>query len=158
MNSKPLFHRVTLIGLGLLVAIGLSSCASPVERRITSNPELYGRLSENDKRLVSQGRLREGMTREMVFLAWGRPDQVAHGRAGGSAIEKWTYVGERPVYTHSIGLGWGFGGGYSRYGYGYGGMWDPFWMGGPSVAYVPYQAATVEFRGGRVTSFLDRGY
>jgi hypothetical protein len=153
MNAK-LPRRFALAGLGLLLAIGLSSCAAPIERRIASNPEIYTKLSENDKILVSQGRLREGMTKEAVFLAWGRPDRVGHGRAQGSAIERWTYVAQRPIYTHSVGLGIGMGHGYGRYGYGYGGVWDPFWMGGPSVAYIPYPAATVDFRNSRVSSFM----
>lgn len=141
-----------LLAVGLL--LGLCSCASPRERRIAKNPALYEGLSSSDKFLVSQGRIREGMTREGVFLAWGRADRVAEGRRNGRRLEKWSYFGSQPVYapTYSIGLGWGRGG--LGYGFGYGGLWDPYWGGfAPSVFYMPYTAATVDFQNERVTAY-----
>jgi hypothetical protein len=140
---------------GLAVA-GLTSCTSPRERRIVNNPELFQKLSPNDRSLVSQGGIREGMTKEGVFLALGRPDHVAEGRDRGAPVERWTYLGSRPVYTTGIGMGWGggkfYGGGL---GFGYGGIWDPYWGGyGSGVSYLPYTAATVEFRSGRVVRYL----
>ncbi|HCN27554.1 MAG TPA: hypothetical protein DIT64_01955 [Verrucomicrobiales bacterium] len=141
--------------LCLTAALIFTQCASPVQKRIQRNPEIYARLSETDKLLVQQGRLREGMTREAVFLSWGRPDQVASGSQRGAQTERWTYLGAQPVYTDTWNMGWGWGGrGWGR-GWGYGGMWDPFWGGyGSMVTYVPYKAASVSFRGGRVTEFL----
>src|SRR5687767_15032607 len=127
MNAK-LLRCLGRSGIVLAAVISLSNCASPIENRIASNPTLYEKLSPSDKALVSQGRLREGMTKESVFLAWGRPDRVAQGRSHGSSIEKWTYIGQRPVHTQTFGLGLGFG--HYGYGYGYGGAWDPLWMGG----------------------------
>jgi len=155
MNSNPLI-RFSQIAFVLAVAIGLTSCATPVERRIASNPELYNKLTDSDKVLVNQGRIRDGMTKESVFLSWGRPDQVAEGSQKGSKVEKWTYVGTQPVYTETFGLGWG-GYGYGRYGRGFGyyGAWDPYWGGfGPSVTYIPYKAATVSFKGNHVTEYI----
>lgn len=160
MNAKSLL-RICQAAACLTLTIGLTNCASPVERRIASNPELYSKLADSDKVLVNQGRIREGMTKESVFLSWGRPDQVSEGSQKGVKIEKWTYVGTQPVYTQSYGLGWGGGGygygwgrGFGR-GYGYYGAWDPYWGGyGPSVTYVPYKAATVSFRGNRVTEYI----
>ncbi len=155
MNTRFL-HRLGLVALGLVAVLGLSSCASPVERRIANNPQIYGALSSSDKILVNQGRIREGMTKEGVFLSWGRPDYVATGRESGSSAEKWTYTGSRPVYTSTVGVGWNRLG-YGPYGYGFGfyGPWDPFWGGyGPSVTYVPYEAASVQFRGNRVTKYM----
>lgn len=147
--------------LCLAVVVGLSSCSSPLERRIANNPTLYQKLADSDKVLINQGRIREGMTKEAVFLSWGRPDQVAEGSAKGVKSEKWTYMGSQPVYVNNVGFGWGggFGGGfYGRrgLGYGYGGLWDPYWggYGGPAVTYVPYKVATVDFRGNRVTGYL----
>ncbi len=161
MNLHRLLAPVLCIGL----ILGLSSCASPRERRITNNPELYAKLSDSDKFLVTQGRLREGMTREGVFLAWGRADRIAEGRQKGRNLEKWTYFGSEPVITpnYSIGLGWGRGGRYgygglgygAGLGYGYGGLWDPYWGGySPSVVYLPYKAASVDFKEGRVTDYV----
>lgn len=156
------FPRLALLLFGLVLALGLASCASPLQRRIASNPKLYDSLSAADRGLVNQGRIREGMTKEAVFLSWGRPDHVAAGTQKGVKTERWTYMGSQPVYGPSYGPGyggWGWGRGWGRYGYGYGGAWDPYWGGyggyGPNVAYLPYKAATVDFRGNVVTSYLN---
>ncbi len=139
----------------------LVSCASPRERRIAANPQIYQSLTTSDQLLVQQGRIREGMSKEGVFLALGRPDGVAAGRQKGASIEQWTYFGSQPVYTNTIGMGWGgawgWGGGWAMRGSGCGyiGPWDPYWVGmAPAVTYVPYKAATVTFRGNRVSDYL----
>jgi len=133
----------------LVVMVG---CAAPVQRRIERNPELFAKLSTEDQGLVRQGRLREGMTKEAVFLAFGRPDRVATGRKGGKDFEKWTYLGQRAVTTQTFGMGFGaWGGGW---GGGYcGPYYDPFLMGGPVTTYIPYDAASVDFAAGRVTGW-----
>lgn len=145
--------------LCLVAAFGLISCASPVEKRIARNPEIYSKLSDQDKALVNQGRIREGFTKEAVFLSWGRPDRVAEGSERGKRTEKWTYLGSQPVYTDTMGWGgwggWGWGGRYGR-GFGYYGAWDPYWggYGGPMVTYVPYKAASVTFQSSRVVEYV----
>jgi hypothetical protein len=143
---------IFLLLASFLLIFSLSSCAHPRDKRIAANPKLYQSLSSNDQVLVQQGRIREGMTKEAVFLAIGRPDQVASGREKGSSIEKWTYVGTQPVFTNSFFPGYG---GWGR-GYGYCGGWDPYWAGfnTPNVIYVPYKAATVSFRGNRVVQYM----
>lgn len=154
MNS-PFLCRIGQSLACMVLAIGLVSCASSIERRIAANPDLYSKLADSDKVLINQGRIREGLSKEGVFLAWGRPDQVAGGSQKGVKLEKWTYVGTQPVYTDTFGSGFGVGRyGYGR-GFGYCGPWDPYWGGyGPMVTYVPYKAASVTFRGNRVTEYL----
>lgn len=145
---KSIF-RLFLMGL---LAFSISSCVHPIERRIANNPQIYQSLKTSDQLLVQQGRIREGMTKEGVFLAWGRPNQVATGKQKGSSVEQWTYLGSQPVYTNSFGMGFGGGpwgyGGYGRYG---GGYWGNM---GPTVMYVPYKAGSVTFRSNRVTDYL----
>jgi len=155
MNKIPLL-RVILAAAGLAAAGMLTSCTSPIERRIVRNPQLYEKLSASDRGLVSRGEIREGMTKEAVFLALGRPDHVAEGRERGARLERWTYLDSRPVQTTSIGFGVGTGGWYgSRFGYGYGGLWDPYWGGyGSGVSYIPYPSTVVEFRAERVVKYL----
>lgn len=144
-----------------LLAITLMSCASALERRIASNPQIYNSLSTKDQLLVQQGQIREGMTKEAVFLSYGRPDAVSTGKQKGASIEKWIFMASQPVYADNMGWGGGWGGGYGGYrgyrgrGAGYYGGWDPYYMNmAPTVMYVPYKAATVTFRSNRVTEFL----
>jgi hypothetical protein len=158
MKSLPPLRWLLAAG-SLAVAALLSSCTSPIERRIVSNSQLYDKLSAGDQSLVARGEIREGMSKEAVFLALGRPDHVAEGRERGARLTRWTYLDSRPVHTTTIGLGLGTGGLYggSRMGYGlgYGGLWDPYWGGyGGGVSYVPYASDVVEFRSDRVVKYL----
>lgn len=146
----------------VLVAVSallcLTQCASTVEKRIAKNPELFAKLSAQDQVLVQQRRLREGMSQEAVFLAAGKPDEVTRGRKSGRDFERWTYLGQRTVTTQTFGAGFGWGG----WG-GWGGGWcgpfvDPFFMGGPMMTSIPYEAARVEFMDGRVTSWETGGW
>lgn len=148
----PRFLR-TALTLGAVAL--LASCTSPLEKRIARNPDLFNQLTPSDQLLVRQGRLREGMTKEAVFLAWGRPDGVTEGAQKGVKTEQWTYLGAQPVYTDTFYGGWGWGGPGWRRGWGYCGPWDPYWGGyGTSVTYVPYRTASVNFRNDRVTDYL----
>ena len=110
--KTPSFLRFSL---GLLAALLLVQCASSTpQTRIHRNPQLYANLSTRDRQLVNSGVIREGMTRDAVFLAWGRPDSVTAGTNRGRETENWTYVGQRPVRTMSMSMGMGFGFGESR--------------------------------------------
>ncbi len=145
-----------LLLLVICAGIFATSCASLPEQRINRNPELYGKLSSNDKNLVVQGRLRKGMTQDAVFLAWGRPDRVRSSSRNGKGSESWAYVDHTPVRSYNV--GYSFGGYhpfYNRYGchprFGYG--YGPGWNYGSGINFVPYISRTVDFRNGRVTGW-----
>lgn len=156
--------RTTLLRLVLasLAAVMLASCASPdtPQRRIARNPQQFMTLSARDREMVTNGMIREGMTREGVFLAWGLPAQTSVGRSGGREVEQWIYQSQRPVRVMStsigFGGGWGYGGcgpwgwGYPGGRYGWGG---PMMGMGSDVIYMPYTSGVVTFRSGRVTEW-----
>jgi hypothetical protein len=88
------------------------------------------------------------MTKQAVFIAWGRPDRASQGSKSGKTYEKWSYTGYDAAYTP----GWGYGGGY--WGGGFGGCYyDRPFLYEPMMTYVPYEAARVEFLSGRVTAW-----
>lgn len=142
------------LGVSVLTLVTLASCVNPREKRIANNPTIYNALPASDQALVQQGRIREGFSKEAVFVALGRPDQVATGKKSGKSIEKWTYMGTQPVFTNTYAMGMGWGGGF-RGGFGYCGPWDPFWGSGQSTMYVPYKAASVTFTNNRVTEYIQ---
>ncbi len=128
----------------------LAGC-STIDTRIQKNPTAYAHLSASDQALVRAGRIRDGMPKSAVFLAWGRPDQLRRGFRRGAPYEAWIYTEQRPQFT-SFG---GYGGPYfSRFGfYGYNGYWGGFPYGGPfggpwgdDIVYqeVPYKTAFFE--------------
>ena len=132
-------------------ALLLASCAAPRELRVEHHPELFSKLTEKDKQEVRQGRVHEGMSKDAVFLAWGKPSHVSMGKRDGKTFERWQYRGYEPVFVNS----YGFGGGFGYWGrHGGGVFYDPYMFGGPTVSYVPVDGPFVEFVNGKVTSFL----
>lgn len=125
-------------------------------KRIEKNPALYQKLSSRDKELVRSGEIKEGMSQEAVFIAWGRPDRVMAGGRNGSSSEKWAYFDSVPVRTFGVGVR---SGGYSpfytsfgvhpSFGYSYG----PGWGYGTGIDFVPHISREVEFTNGRVTAW-----
>jgi hypothetical protein len=141
----------------LLPALLLASCASnPVERRIQKNPAAFSSLSQRHRDLVRRGQIAEGMSRDAVFLAWGRPGRVMSGSRDGRGRERWAYFHTAPVSTMGVGYGgWGPHPFYSSFGvhplYGYG--FGPGWGWGSGIDYVPYIERTVEFANGKVVAW-----
>ena len=133
-----------ILTLGLVVAaLILTSCSTP-ETRISEHPDLYQSLSHRDQALVTQGKIRAGMSRTAAWLAWGSPDRKIVGNMGGNPIETW-------VYTY-----------YATYAYyPYCGPWDPY-FGAPLYQpfcdscfppSIPYPGKVVTFAKGRIVSF-----
>lgn len=156
--KTPLFIRLCL---AVIAATFFVQCSSTPKTRIEKNPQMFAKLSTHDRQLVSHGLIREGMTRDAVFLAWGRPDAVSVGVNRGRESENWTFEGQRPIRSMSMNMGYGYGGfGYGGFGYGGFGGFGPFGYGGypmmgssTSVTYLPYTAGTADFVGGRVVSW-----
>jgi hypothetical protein len=161
MKRQTLF-RALMLGISAS-ALLLTGC-STTETRIADNPQLFQSLSPRDQDLVRQGRIREGMSQDGVWLAWGSPNQKGTGFARGHSVETWIY--NEYIYPHAA-YGYPYGP------YGYGGYWgggavfhsyhnrrfavignpyyDPFYYSYITPS-VPYPAKTVTFVNGRVVS------
>lgn len=157
MKTTQMNRLLLRVGLWCGLTLMLVQCTSvpPIERRIQRNPVLFTRLSAEDQTSVRNGQLTEGMGQDAVFLVLGRPDRVTTGRNRGKDFTRWTYMGQRAVTTQAFGMGGGWGRGWAG---GWGGGWggafcDPFFMGGPMVTYIPYDAAYVDFVGARAVGW-----
>ncbi len=149
--------RLTVLLLLALAAFS-AGCAtkSGAEKRIEKNPQLFGKLSDRDRELVRNGEVKEGMSQEAVFLAWGRPDRVMSGGRDGKSSEKWAYFDSQPVSNFSVGIGAGaihpfytnFGV-HPAFGYSYG----PGWGYGTDIDFVSHISRQVEFTNGKVTAW-----
>jgi hypothetical protein len=134
----------------LLAAALLPSCApSTPQARIEKAPEKFAALPAKDQQLVRQGKIDRGMSPEAVELAWGNPDRRLEGSTHGKPMNRWEYLGSRPVAVAPFFGGYGY-----RYGYGpyqnYGGSGLAL---GPDIAYIPYPSASVRFIDRRVDSW-----
>lgn len=137
------FPRLAVPCACLLLAGGCAT-VPPMESRIARNPEMFGSLPESHQELVRQGRVKEGMSQDAVYLAWGRADEVRNSSRKGKALETWIYLGTEVIRRHTVGYGYGFGYGYCH-GYGYGGP-----MFGVDYDYRNYVIARVDFDKGKV--------
>jgi len=140
-------------GASVLAALILTSCSTP-QTRISDHPDLFQSLSRSDQALVSQGRIRYGMSRNAVWLAWGSPDSKVIGNMRGHSTETWLYL-DYVTYPYYPYYG-PYGLGYGPYGPGFGFFGDPFYdpfyysLIPPSI---PYPNKTVTFSNSRVMSF-----
>ncbi len=141
---------IGLCALLLFAVIQFTGCtvANP-QTRAQQNPALLDGLSAEDRAMVLKGTISEGMTKDTVFLAWGKPDAVTTGSDRGRATETWRYATLRPVY---YGGGFGYGMGYYGGGHHRGGFY-PYLGMNLSPQYVPVTSAVVRFRGGRVVAW-----
>ena len=150
--------------LAVVVSLLMASCVSPVQRRMERNPELFAKLSAAHKVHVLEGRVVEGMTKDAVFFAWGKPQRVTVGKRNGVAMERWNYMGYEPVYRDELSFGYGgFTGNYAlarqdhnqRYMCDYRRYNMVEFRTSPTVDYVPYNAKMVEFVNGVVVAFVQ---
>lgn len=138
--------------LALVTVLLLASCASPLQRRMEKNPEIFSALNEKQKALVSTGQIEEGMTKKAVFVAWGKPDRVTAGTSTGKPTERWSYTSYDAVPRVAYGGGLGFGYyGQGRYRGGY--YADPYIYPQMYFDYMPFEAAHVVFTGGKVSAW-----
>lgn len=134
-----------------LISLLIASCASTTQSRIENNPEKYSSLSPGQQALVEEGRIEQGMPKDGVYLALGKPENVSYGAGKGGDYEVWNYYSLAPVVSHRLSGYWGYGTGGYRCGR-YSG-----WGFGPTISYVPKKAASVKFSGDLVDEFQTKG-
>ena len=161
---KQRFVRPGLLSGVLLLTFALAGCTT-ISTRIQEHPQAFQSLSPTDQALVQQGKIREGMSREAVYIAWGAPGVRVPGRNRGHIVETWVYdatlAGDYPGppffygYPYGYGAGFGFYGGRRRYlyrgPYFYDPFYDPFFYRSANI--VRYPDRTVSFQNGRVIAF-----
>jgi hypothetical protein len=161
--KRQIYLRALTLSLSAS-ALFFTGCATP-EQRISDHPEIFQTLSPRDQELVKAGKIREGMSPDAVWVAWGTPDQKATGVARGRPVETWiyneyTYANAPYPYPYGpFGYGGYFGGGriafhsHGRHRFAIIGdpFYDPFYY-----SYIPprvaYPSKTVTFQNGRVVS------
>lgn len=157
-----------LAASALAVTLLLFAGCETVQDRIAQRSAAFQSMSASDQALVQSGRIREGMSRDAVYIAWGAPNQRAEGRRGNSSVENWLYFNTTDAgfgygggyggfgypYGYGYGLGFGYAGriGHHHRGYyGYSPFYDPFFFSHTSL--VTYPDRTVSFQNGRVIAF-----
>jgi hypothetical protein len=89
------FIRLLISGTLLLALLG--GCATP-GHRAKQNPAAFHRLSPSDQKLVLKGKIRPGLDRDAVYIAWGPPDWKLQGGKGQEECESWIYYRDLTTY------------------------------------------------------------
>ncbi|MBU6300636.1 MAG: hypothetical protein KGS60_03715 [Verrucomicrobia bacterium] len=131
----------------VLFLTGCQTSSGP-DQRIAQNPAWYSALKQEDQLLIRQGRIREGMGKNAVFLSWGNPDSVTNGTDRGKPVETWTYMTYQPQFISGFGMGVPAYYGMGYYGFGPGVFQD--------VVYTQEPAAMVQFENNRVVAWQAR--
>ena len=126
--------------------IFLSCTATTPAWRINQNASLYQSLSEEHRRLASEGGIAKGMPHKAVYLAMGNPTRKVRGYRSDAPFERWEYLRRQPHFHHSFYAYQGL-----RFGR-HGGTYGSFGLA-PSIHYNLTHAATVTFLNGVVDSW-----
>lgn len=84
----------------LLLLLLLCGCASTIEDRRKERLPAYSALPSDTQALVDTGRIKVGMPKDAVYIAWGKPAQILQGESDQGRVETWVYHGStlRPYH------------------------------------------------------------
>jgi len=84
-------YAFALIALCVVVTSG---CATQnVQTRKQERYAVYAQLSPEFQSLADQGKIKVGMPKDAVYIAWGKPSEVVQGETPEGPIESWLYYG-----------------------------------------------------------------
>ena len=76
----------------LFTALLFTGCASnTIEKRRGQRADAYGALSGEQKAVVDAGQIKIGMSMDAVYIAWGKPTQVAKSETAEGEFTTWLY-------------------------------------------------------------------
>ena len=106
----------------LFAAVFLAGCASTIQDRRKERFAAYTEMPPETQALVDKGQIKVGMTKDAVYIAWGKPDQVVQSESEQGRTESWIYYGStlRPYHY------WNYG------------PWGPYYRGWYYYSPLPY--------------------
>ena len=87
-DGDHIMKRILAVGMIALLAAG---CYTPASR-IKKNPELFAGFPEDVQANVKAGRIDIGYTKDMVFIALGKPDRQYSRQTATGLTEVWAYI------------------------------------------------------------------
>src|SRR5439155_25130370 len=85
--------NIKAVMMWLLAGLVVTGCGRTVDKRREDKEAAYSELSPEFRALVDQGRIKVGMPKDAVYIAWGKPSQIIQGESSGGPIETWLYYG-----------------------------------------------------------------
>ncbi|MDR1144769.1 MAG: hypothetical protein LBK71_01360 [Verrucomicrobiales bacterium] len=114
MNTKRMGSRLARLGGLLLLPLMFSGC-STIASRVAEREQAFNLLTKEQQRIVMQGRISEGLSKDGVYIALGRPLRVLREQMDGITSESWvygrmeTYATMRPAWPSPYPFRYGYG-------------------------------------------------
>lgn len=89
--SRSLAPLAIVLLLGVLCFTGCAT--STVASRRAEKTAAYTVLSAEDRALVDQGQIKIGLSEDVVYIAWGKPQEVLHSEDAQGRRVVWLYHG-----------------------------------------------------------------
>ena len=163
MKTPPVLRALALPALAIAL-LALPACSTP-QTRAQDNPAIMQSLSPSDRAIVLNHRIRVGLSKPGVFIAFGRPDRIFRGANQAGALEAWIYTTTEYVYAggfaafptpiYSPDVFWARGRGRFAFRGAYGGYSGFYYS--PYVG-VQVPSRRVMFQQGRVVAFEELPY
>jgi len=78
----------------LLFAFFAAGCmTSTLDKRKQERYSVYASLSPEMRAIVDQGQIKVGLPMDAVYIAWGKPSQIATGESSSGTTTTWLYTG-----------------------------------------------------------------
>ena len=140
------FHRFKAFALaGAVLFAGCATQSELIEKRIAQRAEFFAALPPEKQRLLREGRVDAGDSRDAAWIVYGKPDRVFQKVSGTGTNEVWSYVSSdpsfvdapRPMY-HPVRISRGRT------------IWrrDAIWA--TDIYHDPYEYLRIEFQDGRI--------
>jgi hypothetical protein len=79
---------------GLLGLLAACATATTLETRKQDRSAAYAALSEEQRALVEEGKIKTGMSPDAVYIAWGPPSEVLESESAEGHMTVWIYYGQ----------------------------------------------------------------
>jgi len=76
---------------GLMFLLCLQGCASSFEKRAQEKATTFGKLDAATQEHIHQGLIENGYTRDMVYIALGRPTETKASESPDGKVDIWIY-------------------------------------------------------------------
>ena len=83
--------RTILRFFGVAAAVVLAAGCETPRTRAHDRQSAFTKLSAADRRLVLRGMVRDGLSADAVYIAWGEPDEKRAFTSGKEGVERWLY-------------------------------------------------------------------
>lgn len=104
MKTHVVSFASLLVGRILAVSAFIAACTgcavSTISARKQERPDAFNQASSEQQRIMQEGWINYGFTRDMVYIALGKPDRIVPGSSEG--MEIWSYMNFQSMPRSSV--------------------------------------------------------